>query len=298
MGYYRAYGLDIHVPFSGSEYERASAESKLEVRLGGVPESLEDVLKETVCCQASADQTLFRIDGIARYLVDGRAAHILMERQEGADDAAVGAFLWGPVLAAWMYRQGHIVLHASATEVNGRAVLFAGKPGSGKSTIAALMAERGHRVLADDYCVISTAAEKSAPRVLPGPPALKLWPITLQQLGRDPATLPPLRPGVSRRQVVLGDSHCSHPLPLACIFELEKGPWKSAPLDGHARFFTQIRHTFHATIQQAALGQSGPFAQCFRLASHAPLVRLGLPKSALQNPDLLPFIEQSLETFT
>ena len=297
MGYYRAYGLDIRVPFTGSEYEKTGSDPKLEVRYGDVAHSLDEVVKETVCCQASADQTLFRIDGIGRYLVDGRADHITIDRQTGADAAAVETFLWGPVLAAWMYRQGHIVLHACAIEIDGRAVLFAGKPGSGKSTIAALMAEQGHRVLADDYCVIATVDGKSAPQVLPGHPALKLWPTTLRQLGRDPGMLAPLRPGVSRRRVPLGDSHCSRPLPLACVFELENGPWKSAPLDGHARFFTQIRHTFHASLQQAALGAKGPFQQCFRLAPHAPLVRLGLPKSAIQAPEFMPFLEQALYAY-
>ena len=73
-------------------------------------------------------------------------------------------FLAGTVLAlAWRLR-GELCLHASAVSIGGRAVLFVGESGAGKSTIAAALAVRGHRVIADDLVVISADHEARAAR--------------------------------------------------------------------------------------------------------------------------------------
>jgi hypothetical protein len=47
-----------------------------------------------------------------------------------------------------------VCLHAAAVELDGQAILLAGRPGVGKSTIAAALARRGITVLTDDLAAI------------------------------------------------------------------------------------------------------------------------------------------------
>jgi hypothetical protein len=81
--------------------------------------------------------------------------------------------LWGvPTTLAYLGR-GDLPLHASAVEVDGRALLFAAPGRHGKTTMAAAFHRAGHRVLAED---LACCRPDPAPAVFPGPAVLRLRP--------------------------------------------------------------------------------------------------------------------------
>lgn len=51
----------------------------------------------------------------------------------------------------------YLLLHASAVERNGRALLMTGISGAGKSTLAALLAARGWRLMGDEFALVDPA---------------------------------------------------------------------------------------------------------------------------------------------
>ena len=51
----------------------------------------------------------------------------------------------------------YLLLHASAVERDGRAVLMTGLSGAGKSTLAALLGERGWRLMGDEFALVDPA---------------------------------------------------------------------------------------------------------------------------------------------
>lgn len=55
------------------------------------------------------------------------------------------------------YRR-HLLLHASAVERDGRAVLMTGISGAGKSTLATLLAARGWRFMGDEFALLDCAS--------------------------------------------------------------------------------------------------------------------------------------------
>ncbi len=53
--------------------------------------------------------------------------------------------------------RGDVVLHASAVEIGGEAVIFCGETGRGKSSLAHALGDLGHAVLSEDGIAISLA---------------------------------------------------------------------------------------------------------------------------------------------
>lgn len=49
----------------------------------------------------------------------------------------------------------HMLLHASAVERDGRALIMTGESGSGKSTLAAMLGERGWRLMGDEFTLVA-----------------------------------------------------------------------------------------------------------------------------------------------
>jgi serine kinase of HPr protein (carbohydrate metabolism regulator) len=95
----------------------------------------------------------------------------------------------GSLFAVLCHQRGLLPLHASAIATPQGAVAFLGSSGAGKSSIAAFLSQRGHRILADDICLIDPAAPRDQ-RVLPVAPWLKLWSTTLDALGESSRGLP------------------------------------------------------------------------------------------------------------
>jgi len=69
-----------------------------------------------------------------------------------------------------------VVLHASAVEVDGALVAFAGPGGSGKSTLALALARRGHEVASDDGLLLVTG--RNGTTAVPAYAGIRLWPDT------------------------------------------------------------------------------------------------------------------------
>jgi hypothetical protein len=117
---------------------------------------------------------ILRYAGICDVLLDRRRRTITVHPAPGADPGLITIFLEGSVLANALAADGLLTLHASAVEVEGRALAIVGPPGTGKSTLAALLCVRGSRLVADDVLRVDPTA--SGPICFPGSPSLRLRP--------------------------------------------------------------------------------------------------------------------------
>lgn len=132
-------------------------------------------------------------------------------------DAAT--YLLGPVLGILLRRRGTECLHASAVALQGKAILFAGDAGAGKSTTAAAMARRGHPVLSDD--IVAVTERDRAFWAASAYPYLSLWQESVEMLYGSETKLPAFSPSYAKKQLALGiDSYVfqEFALPLGCIF--------------------------------------------------------------------------------
>jgi hypothetical protein len=225
---YRVAGLAVasEIELPGAIPAQHAGTADVMVRAAPVPASLDDASKKGVTWQIAGDRFLFQVPGVARFLLSA-GREILFEPASGVAAGDVSIFLIGTVFGILLHQRGEIVLHASAVQVNGRAVLFCGSSGAGKSTLAAALAQRGFPLVADDLCAI-TLAPGAPPMVQPDGRHLKLWAQAIERLDLAERRGAPVRNKLQKffvEPTALAEplpEPMSEPLPLGVVYSLRE----------------------------------------------------------------------------
>ncbi|MCW3797081.1 hypothetical protein OMW55_04580 [Sphingomonas sp. BN140010] len=153
------------------------------LRVGGLPSGL----PTKAGLHQAGGGTLLNIAGVGRYYcASGRELRV--EPLPEAPARNVRLFLLGSGLAMLLHRRGLLPLHGNSVVIDGRAYVFLGPSGSGKSSLAAWLHDRGHRLMADDVSVVAIGSDDRA-EVRPGLPRLRLWQDAVERSGRTVAGL-------------------------------------------------------------------------------------------------------------
>jgi hypothetical protein len=218
--------------------------------------------------------TLLTVAKVGRFLVRG-GDEIVIDAAADATDRNVRLFLLGSALGALLHQRGLLPLHANAIDLGGGAVAFSGHSGAGKSTIAAWFHDRGHRILADDVCVVGFDGSGRA-LAYPGIPRLRLWREALEASGRDVAGFEPSFDGIDKYNVPTGEESGGEPLPLRAVYLLEKADGPDAEpgvrrLTGVDAVEALVSNTYRGGYVRT-IGRTGQhLAACIRLAREIPV---------------------------
>jgi HprK-related kinase A len=93
----------------------------------------------------------------------------------------------------------HLLLHASAVERNGRALIMTGLSGSGKSTLSALLGQRGWRFMGDEFVLLNLESGAAVP--FPRLISLKNSAIAAMQLAVPEGRFGPLMAGTPKGDI-------------------------------------------------------------------------------------------------
>ena len=164
------------------------------------------------------------------------------------------------VLPLALSKQGKLVFHASAVEIDGGAVAFAGVSGRGKSTLAASFAIEGYRFLTDDGLVVEPAARGHV--ALPSHPSIRLWQDSEEALIAPGTPAAPPLSYTSKSRFLAGDrlAFCGEARPLRRVYFLGDGSAEAVALrrlSGSEAMIEWVRHSFLLDVEEKP-----------RLASH------------------------------
>ncbi len=203
---------------------------------------------------------------------------------DSANDPFARQCVVGPGLGVALHRRGRLVLHGSAVDVGGTAVVLLGQKGAGKSTTAAALLDRGHSLLTDDLVVV--LGDEDAPLCAPGPTQMKLWPASAEAFGLSDEVRPFLD-GL-QKGVWHGAEVASAPVPIARVCSLAWGErLELEPLQGAAAFGAVFEHAYAPRF----LGTTASVplvSACARLCEIVPIARL-------MRPQRLEAVEPALE---
>jgi hypothetical protein len=315
---YLLYGLSVRTdrPLPGLRALPRAAAAELRMHLGSFPPPLAAAALEPAPWHASeraagpgdepslvihrtAGRRGYRLryaDGIA-FSVDaeGREVGCTWPDPLTLEDAAT--YLLGSICGFALRLRGVTSLHASAVAVGGAAAAFCGPAGAGKSTTAAALAARGHRVLADDVSALDRRGERFHLR--PAYPHLRLWPDAARALYGD-APLPPLTPNWDKRYLDLAladDAFQATPLPLAAVYVLagreEAHAPRLEPVPASEALLTLVANVYMGWLPGAA-ERARDFARMGELAAGVPVVRLVPHRDPARLPELCGLIERDV----
>lgn len=191
--------------------------------------------------------------------------------------------LLGTLMTFWMERRGIAMLHASAVELNGRAVAFLASNKGGKSSLAAGFLQEGHALLTDDILPLESTADGILGR--PGYPSMRLWPELARHFAGGLDHLQRVHPQLDKRRVPVGQTgglgrFCNRPLPIACLYLPERqegGAIAIEPVRPQRALAELVRHSFAPRIVQALGWQGRRMGILAHLLRQAPLRRLTYP---------------------
>jgi hypothetical protein len=188
---------------------------------------------------------------------------IIIWPEVGLSRDDVGDYLLRRACALLLQRRGALILHASAIVLGGKAYLFMGHSGHGKSGLAGAFLQGGAPVLGDEMIPIERVNGRLV--VLPGLPLLDLPGDLLRelelgelQLGEPPVDAGGLERGKRRIYLDWGSAHhSSRPAALGEIFHLspyerEKRPESISlqPVSPRAGFFLLVGNSYHQILRE------------------------------------------------
>lgn len=165
----------------GDRAQGFAADTDADIRIfeAPVPEALSSH-PPGVAFDISEGRLLLRVPDGTRILVENGDS-VAYQRGPRSTDKDVALFVLGSALGAICYQRGLIPLHASAVLHGGRIVGFSGHSGTGKSTLAAMLAQRGLPLFTDDLLIFDPRTATT----YAGPKDLKLWDDAVEALGLD-----------------------------------------------------------------------------------------------------------------
>jgi len=108
---------------------------------------------------------VLRCHGVCDLAIDAGLGNMTVHRDPDAPVGLESVVLGGMGLATVLMLRGHLLLHASAVEVAGRAVAVVGQSGRGKSTVATLLCASGARMVTDDVLRVDLDEGRPAARL-------------------------------------------------------------------------------------------------------------------------------------
>lgn len=139
-------------------------------------------------------------------------------------DTERASYLVTRVLALWLQLTGRPALHASAVAFGDRAVGLMARSGTGKSTLASALVQRGAQLLCDD--ILPVTFEGDSLRVSAAEPYINLWPDSAGRLVSDLESLERVAPSLEKRRLRArhADGSGRGRPTLERLYVLERGP--------------------------------------------------------------------------
>lgn len=276
---YKLFGLTVHSELELPELFPIAADGEPDVNIRVGP--VEELAQNSDGLHAVNGGLVLIVPDIGRYRISS-GSEIIVDPNGGVPERNVHLYLLGSAFGALLHQRGLLPLHANAVEIDAKAVAFMGASGEGKSTLAAWFHDHGHRIIADDVCVVRFD-DNGRPRAAPGLPRLRLWSEVLEATGRDASNYGRSYAGeetydkfdvpLARHATTTSD------MEIAVLYVLVGSDrFDIVPLQGVAAAEVLFANTYRGAYISAAGGEQEHWCACVRLVRSIPVFRMERPR--------------------
>ena len=246
----------------------------------------------------TADGYLLRFPDLADFEVSADGESVVAYPAENGDEVTVEHLYINQLVPLALSRQGWPAFHASAVTMPGGVVVFLGKSGMGKSTLAASFALGGASFLTDDALIIEET--DGGCLVQPSHPSLRLWQDSKEAL-IDPSA--PQAADISystKARLLAGDAlaYSSEPQRLLAAYVLIEEDAREITINeltGLDRYMAWLENSFLLDITDKEL-LSQHFEWTDRISGSVQTFALDYPRDYGMLPEVRKAIRDHVET--
>ncbi|MEO8001771.1 MAG: hypothetical protein ABI644_07835 [Arenimonas sp.] len=240
---------------------------------------------------------LLRFPDVCDFVLDTKARQISVIPHEALDEHTIEHLLVDQVLPRFLANEGHLLLHACAVNVNGRTLLFLGKSGWGKSTLAALFHQAGYPLYSDD-CVLLKQKD-STWQVIATYPSLRLYEDSIENNLSTQPSLSPVSEYSDKQRIALsvGQEHsvpCAHAMYFLSDPETAPEAIQISPMRPGLTCIEVIQRSFRLDLGNH-LQSRHLMTSAAALTQSIPAFRLSYPHDFENNERLLETLLQHIQ---
>lgn len=240
---------------------------------------------------------MIRFSGLADYEIspDGRTIRCLPV--PGIAHHTLEHLYRNQVQPLALNKDGKLVFHGSAIEIEDGAIAFLGASGRGKSTMAAAFAVRGHRFLTDDGLVIEPDGDGGF-LALPSHPSIRLWADSQERLLHQAAPMAPALEYTSKGQFLSGEGlqFCDAAKPLRAAFFLGSGSVTTVSINRLSpaeAVMAWVEHSFLLDLEDHGLLEKN-FKSVAEIIKSISCYRLDYPRAYEQLDQVVELVTSTL----
>lgn len=293
--YYKLFGINVESEVFLPEGMTSDEPVDAYIRVANTPKSIVKAGIANEFFQASDDEFVLWVQGVAHYYVS--KGNLIVVDPHGGTDDEIRLFLLSSAFAALIHQRGLLPIHASAVAKYGKAFVFAGRSGAGKSTTAANLLVKNFELLADDVCVI-VPQKHAVPLLYPGYPQIKLWADALGKLGKNSHDFRKVRENVTKFALPMAGQFYNQAIEIQVIYILQSEPGntlKIKELQGVEKFKALSANVFRQYLIQGTQQRKRNFERLHTLALQCTVKQIQRPADQLSIDQLILAIEQDIE---
>jgi hypothetical protein len=234
---------------------------------------------ENVTYRISKEEFAFRIDEIAKFLVKN-GNNIVVDICGKSDMQTLRAYLLGTAFGMLLIQKNIIPIHGSTVMIGGKAVIFTGDCGAGKTTLSSWFQKSGYGYLSDDISAIRFDS-KDIPAVHPSFVQQRINMDTALHLDFDFTCMSKASLHDNKYVIIPNDLFVTDPKPLNCIVQLkeeETDKVKIEKITGIDKVHCLLESIYCAVLYKDIGFSKSYFSLCMKLAEKISMYTLKRPK--------------------
>ncbi len=167
------------------------------------------------------DNYLLRFPELVDFQISSSGESVFYFPESDIPEETIRHLILDQLIPRILGQRGHLVLHASAVQLrDGKAVVFLGGTGWGKSTLASSYYENGAELITDDCLLIKIVDNKIF--CVPNYYGLRLYPDSAEAIFKENMRYKPVAHYSSKERLVLHhrESETAEPIPVSAILLL------------------------------------------------------------------------------